>query len=67
MIKTRLPANFDYGSKIKSRYNPRLGIQVHEFTYKTQVIFGSIGSNLTFKTLINGTVVSTVEIVFDQN
>lgn len=67
VIKTRLPADFDFGAGIYSSFNSRLGKHVHQFSYQTQVVFGSKGSNLTFKTVVNGTVISTADIVFDQS
>jgi len=67
VIKTRFPANFDFGTEIKSKFNSKLGRQVHEFSYQTQVVFGTKGSNLTFKTVVNGRVISTADIVFDQS
>jgi hypothetical protein len=67
VIKTRIPANFDLGTGVKSKFNSKSGKQVHELSYQTQVVFGSKGSNLTFKTVINGMVISTADIVFDQS
>ncbi|TVY15153.1 hypothetical protein LARI1_G006422 [Lachnellula arida] len=67
VIKTRLPANFDFGARLYSEFNSRLGRHVPQFSYQTQVVFGSKGSNLTFKTIVNDIVVSTAEIVFDQS
>jgi hypothetical protein len=67
VIKTRIPANFDLGTVVKSKFNSKLGKQVHQFSYQTQVVFGSKGSNLMFKTVVNGKVISTADIVFDQN
>jgi len=68
MIKTRFPADFDYGPGAESRFNPRLGTRgryVHRFSYETQVVFGSKGSNLIFKNVINGKVISMADIVFE--
>lgn len=67
MIKTRFPANFDFGAAIISKVNPISGEQVQRFSFETQVVFGSKGNNLTFKTVVNGNVVSTADIVFDQS
>jgi hypothetical protein len=67
VIKTRFPANFDFGTGTISTVNPISGKQIHQFSYETQVTFGSKGSNLTFKTVVNGNVVSTADIVFEQN
>jgi hypothetical protein len=67
VIKTRFPASYDFGTGIKSKVNPVSGKQIHEFSFETQVVFGSKGSNLTFKTVVNGNVVSTADIVFDQS
>jgi len=67
VIKTRFPANFNFGPGVESKFNERLGRQVYQFSYQTQVVFGSKGSNLTFKTVVNGTVISTADIVFDQS
>jgi len=65
-IKTTFPANFDYGPKKESKYNSTLGKDIHEFSYEIQVVFGSKGSNLTFKTVVDGNVVSTADIEFNQ-
>lgn len=67
VIKTRFPADFDFGSGTKSKLDPVSGKTTHQFLFETQVIFGNKGSNLTFKTLVNGKVVSTADIVFDQS
>ena len=67
VIKTRFPANFDFGAAIKSKVNPISGKKIQKFSYETQVVFGSKGNNLTFKTVVNGKVVSTADIVFDQS
>jgi hypothetical protein len=66
VIKTRIPANFNWGTEVRSKFNSK-GRQVHEFSYERQVVFGSKGSNLTFKTVVNGVVISTADIVFDQS
>ncbi len=66
VIKTKFPANFDFGTAVRSKFNSRLGKQVYEFSFETQVVFGSKGNNLTFKTVVDGKVVSTADIVFDQ-
>jgi hypothetical protein len=67
VIKTRFPADFDLGTGIKSKFNSESGRQVREFSYQTQIVFGSKGSNLTFKTVVNGMVISSADIVFDQS
>ncbi len=67
VIKTRFPANFHFGAAITTEVNPISGKQVRQFLYETQVVFGSKGNNLTFKTVVNGNVVSTADIVFDQS
>jgi hypothetical protein len=67
VIVTRFPASFDFGIAIKSTTNPISGERIHQFSYETQVVFGSKGSNLTFKTVVNGKVVSTADILFDQS
>jgi hypothetical protein len=62
-----LPANFDFGTRINSEFNSKLNKQVDQLSYKIQVVFGSKGSNLTYKTIVNDTVVSTTDIMFDQS
>ena len=66
VIKSRFPANFDFGSGTKTEFNLKLGRLVHEFSYEVQVVFGSKGSNLTFKNVVGGRVISTADIEFDQ-
>ncbi|TVY34708.1 Chaperone protein DnaK [Lachnellula subtilissima] len=66
IIKTTFPANFDYGPEKESKYNPKLGKFIHKFSFEIQVVFGSKGSNLTFKTVVDGNVVSTADIEFNQ-
>jgi hypothetical protein len=65
-IKGRLPANFDYGPHATTVFNPSLGRDVHEFSFAIEVVFGGRGSNLTFKNLVGGKVISTADIEFDQ-
>jgi hypothetical protein len=66
VIKSRFPADFDYGAGTKTKFNSRLDRLVHEFSYEIQVVFGSKGSNLTFNNIVAGRVVSTADIEFDQ-
>jgi hypothetical protein len=65
-IKTTFPANFDYGPKTYCGYNSKLGKVIHNFTFEIKVIFGSKGSNLIFETVVDGNVVSTADIEFNQ-
>lgn len=67
MIKTKFPADFDLGTSLKSKFDSKNGRRIYRLSYKTHVVFGSKGSNLTFKTIVNGKVVSTADIVFDQS
>jgi hypothetical protein len=66
IIKTTFPANFDYGPGKKSKYSSKYGKYIHKFSFEIQVVFGGKGSNLTFKTVVDGNVVSTADIEFNQ-
>ena len=65
-IISKFEANFKYGSNVRSGTNPKTGKFVHKFTCQIQVVFGDKGNNLMFKNLVDGNVVSTAEIEFDQ-
>ncbi|CZR67409.1 related to hsp70 protein [Phialocephala subalpina] len=65
VIKSTFGANFDYGPEIRCKSNSE-GKLVHQFSYEIQVVFGDKGSNLTFKVIVGGRVVSTADIEFDQ-
>ncbi|CAG8949948.1 hypothetical protein HYFRA_00004279 [Hymenoscyphus fraxineus] len=67
IIRTRLPAEFDFGNAVQSRTKWPTGEVVHQITCQIQIVFGGIGSNLTFRTVVNGMVVSTADIVFDHS
>ncbi|KAH8587066.1 Hsp70 family protein-like protein [Bisporella sp. PMI_857] len=66
VIKSIFPPSFDYGTQTESRFNTKLGKLVHEFRHEIQVVFGGKGSNLTFKNIVAGKVVSAADIQFDQ-
>jgi len=65
-IKSKFPAEFDYGSSAQSTYNFRLRRVVHYLWHEIEVMFGNKGSNLIFMNLVAGDVISTAEIDFDQ-
>ncbi|TVY82086.1 Heat shock 70 kDa protein 12A [Lachnellula suecica] len=68
-VKSEFPANFDYGSEVRSKYNPKEGRIIHRFSCTTQVVFGGKGSNLTFNNILDdkdGKITSTAVIKFDQ-
>jgi len=66
VINSTFGSDFQYGSGKRSKYNPRLGRTIHNFSYKIQVIFGDKGTNLVFENLVGGKVESRAKIKFDQ-
>ncbi|TAQ85429.1 hypothetical protein B7494_g6250 [Chlorociboria aeruginascens] len=66
-IVSTFPANYDFGKGSESSFNTRLGKKVYQFSFQLQVIFGSKGENLTYRTLVNGNVSSTSVIEFPRN
>ena len=66
VIKSTFGANFDYGPRTQCKFNSKGGRILHYFSFEIQVVFGGKGSNLTFKNIVDGNVVSTADIEFDQ-
>jgi len=66
LINASLPSYFDFGRNSFSRYNSVSGRVVHKFTCQIHAIFGSRGSNLRFDIVVNGSVISTAVIDFDN-
>lgn len=66
-IVTKFPADFDYGSSLKSRYNAARGKTFHQFLFDLQVVFGNVGDNLSFQTLVNGKVQGKAEMDFGHS
>ena len=66
VISASLPPDFDFGRHSFSRYNSVSGRVVHIFAYQLRVIFRSRGSNLRFDIVVNGSVISTAVIDFDN-
>lgn len=67
MIKSVFPAHFDFGEASESGVNPETGTLVNRFYCETQVVFGGKGSNLMFRDLVNGNVVSKAVIEFEAS
>ncbi|ESZ94268.1 hypothetical protein SBOR_5336 [Sclerotinia borealis F-4128] len=66
-ILSVFPSDFNFGIDCDSRYNPRLHKTVHQFHFQVQVIFGDRGSNLQFRTVVGGRVMSGTTIEFPEH
>ncbi|KAH8808655.1 Hsp70 family protein-like protein [Xylogone sp. PMI_703] len=66
VIISKFDANFNYGTAAKSRYNPKRGKTIHLCDFNIEVVFGDKGNNLRFKFIVNGNVISTADIEFNQ-
>ena len=51
---------------MRSAFNAEAGKLLHRFSFVIEVVFGDKGNNLTFKNIVDGNVVSTADIEFDQ-
>jgi hypothetical protein len=65
-IISTIDKDYDLTEFTESRWNPALGRIIYRFPLTVQVIFGNKGSNLTFRTLVKGQVMSTATIRYDK-
>ncbi|ESZ92367.1 hypothetical protein SBOR_7251 [Sclerotinia borealis F-4128] len=61
-----LGRNFDFGKYAKKKYNAKLNRWVHRLESEEQIIFGSTGDNLTFRSLIGGKEIGNLVMKFDH-
>jgi hypothetical protein len=63
-IVARLPAEFDYGDALFTRFNARTKQTCYGVRFQVQVVFGNKGDNLTYRVIVNGKVSGTAHIEF---